>query len=320
MTFEQKSASVVNILSRDYVNLIGIDGIGMYSFLMRIETTKLGNFDLNILALSLNIQFETAANIIKRLHRCELIDLKSKKNDKYTVKTLDIKPLSSPEKLHFMDRMFDEKILTYEQKVETLKLLKIVQNNLSTTATEEAYEIDDIKKERRKRTKKAVQETDLLDTKNRRKKDTGPALVDAYYKTISKYFNQYFVSKNMRVEANILLRNMRKYGDNPDKVRAMFEYVGSFAKSKEEVERVKQIDYYIKHRDDAYYHTFTNPSRPTVMLGVEEIKPQENVSIKYVKEMYEYYKRNSMASDIIVVKLVEKYGQVKVDEFLKTMV
>jgi len=36
--------------------------------------------------------------------------------------------------------------------------------------------------------------------------------------------------------------------------------------------------------------------------------------------MYEYYKRNSMASDIIVAKLIDKYGQVKVDEFLKTMV
>jgi len=251
-----------------------------------------------------------------------LMEIKLKSKDKYFIKTLDILPISSPEKLHFVDMMFEEKIINIEQKREMLALLKTIQTNQGSAVNKEldSDKIDETNKLVKSKTKMGLVNTDLFDTQNRRRKDTGPALLDIYYKTISKYFNQFVVSQNKVVEANMLNTNMRKHGDSPEKVIAMFEYVGSLAKSREEIDRAKQIDYYIKHRTEAYYRTFTNPSQPTVMLGVEESKPQEDVDIKYVKEMYEYYKRNSMASDIIVAKLIDKYGQVKVDEFLKTMV
>ena len=318
MNLEQKSLNIVNILSREYANLIGLDGIGMYVFLMRIESVKMGVLDLKTVSFAVNLDIEAVAIIIKKLYKCGLIDLKSKRDNKYSVKTLDIKPISYTEKLYLLDELFKEKLVSYEEKTNISKRIHAIYNNYSPSSLQETEETEKIIKNKRK--KKVVEEVDLLKAQRRRNPNSCPALVDDYYKAVSKYFGQYFTSRNVIQEAKMLKDNMRKYGDSPDNVRKLFDFIASQAKSRDEIDRVKQIDYYLKNRDVAYFNVFTNPSKPSAMLGSKKEEIVNTIDHKHIKEMYDFYKTKNLSFDIIKKRLEEQFQVEPVNNFLQTMV
>lgn len=318
MNIEQKAVNVINVLSRDYTNLIGLEGIGMYIMLMRVESVKLGVLDMEHLSFNSNMELERAATVIKKLHKCGLIELKSKGVKKYSVKTLEVKPISFTEKLFLVDEMFKEKLISYEEKREASEKLNAIQNNYSPSHLQETEETE--KAPRKKRTRKPVADIDLLKIQRRRNPNSCPALVDDYYKVVSKYFGQYFISKNVVEEAHMLKENMRKFGDSPDTVRKLFEYVASQAKSRNDVEGVRKINYYLRSRDVAYFNVFTNPSMKSEMLGSKKEGTQGLVDSKYIKEMYDYFKTKNYSDDIIRDNLESEFGKESVAVFLQTLV
>ena len=316
MTSEQKATNIVNILSRDFTPLIGLDGLGLYVFLTRLDATNLGKFKVEYLADNLNISEDEVICLLNKLRICNLIEYKISKNgEKYNYLLPDFKSISQAERLHCIDIMEEETWITSEQKKEIEMIINVQYIPKKSDADKDGVAV--IKKTR---TKKAMYDVDLKKYIENRNPDSFPALVDNYYKILGKYFGSYYKSHNSVQEAKLLKDSMRDNNDNPEKVRQMFEHIISDAFSKGKIEYVSNIGRYIKLRPIAYYKIFVQKNSSPKFAGPGKIDENLDVDIKYIKEMYDYFKENNYKKDIIIKDiLIPQYGEKSVNKFLLTI-
>lgn len=312
MTEDARIANIVNILSRDFTLLIGLDGLGLYVFLLRLEATNLGTFEIEKLTENLNMYPEDINNLLTKMKICGLIEYKLKNKDKYNYTLNPFKALSQPEKLHFLDLICENQLMNEEDAENVEYIITKAQNK---TPKQEGEVTKKIKE------KKPVQDIDILKKEKNINPDTGRALVRQYYHKLSNVFGMYCQTHNEYAEARLLNDSMRKYGDSPDRVRQMFEYIITDAKSKNMIEWVNHISKYLKFRDIAYYRLFVNPTNTNIKLaGPEQVDNNKEVDVKYIQEMYEHFLQIQMQSDIIIKDiLTPQFGEKAVVEFMKTI-
>lgn len=308
---EQKAVQVVNVLSRDYISLIGLEGLGLYVFLMRHSVTSLGSMNPAAMSKALNMEDDQFSILLKKLKLCGLISFKKKSEGKYSYKTLDFPPLSYPEKLHTLDAIYDEKLITYDEKKSAEFLLNLDHKHVTPHVTP---------KDKKPSTKKAVASVDLEASEKRRNPNSFPALVDYYYGILSKEFGVYCKSYNIKAEASLLKKSMRENNDSPENVKKMFGYIISDAKSRGKIEFVSHIACYTRNRNVAYYHALAEKKdKPAMEVGLK-VDENADVDVKYVKQMFDYYKTKGYEDDIIIKDtLIPQFGNKAVQKFLDTM-
>jgi len=313
MTSDQKASNIVNILSRDFTPLIGLDGLGLYVFLTRLDATSFGKFKVENLADNLNMGEDEVICLLNRLRICRLIEYTISKNgDKYNFSLPDFKSISQSEKLHCADVMEEETWITREQKKQ-IEVIITIQHIPKRVEKEGVVET------KKPRSRKATYDIDLKKYIENRNPDSFPALVDDFYKTIGKYFGSYHKSHASIQEAKLLKDSMRDNNDSPEKVRKMFDYLISNAFEKGKIEYINNIGKYIKSRPIAYYNVFVAPASVVKFAGPGKID-SKNANMKFIKEMYDYHKQKSFKNDIIVNDiLIPNFGEDAVNEFLKTI-
>jgi len=312
MKAEQRAVQVVNVLSRDYISLIGLEGLGLYVFLMRHSVTSLGSMNPAAMSKALNMEDDKFSILLKKLKLCGLISFKKKSEGKYSYKTLDFPPLSYPEKLHTLDAIYDEKLITYDEKKSAEFLMNLDHKHVIPHT--------DKNTEKKKRTKKAVSAIDLEASEKRRNPNSFPALVDYYYGLLSKEFGIYCKSYNIKAEASLLKKSMRDNNDSPENVKKMFGYIISDAKSRDKIEFVSHVACYTKNRNIAYYHVFSENNTRPAMDGGLKANEDVDVDVKYVKQMFDYFKTKGCEDDIIIKDtLVPQFGEKAVQKLLDTM-
>lgn len=314
MTIDQKSSNIVNILSRDFTPLIGLEGIGLYVFLTRLDANSFGKFKVEDLADNLNMGEDEVICLLNKLRICNLIEYKISKNgEKYDFKLPDFKSISQAEKLHFIDIMEEETWITKDEKKEIEAI--IVIQHIPKKDTKEGVVSD-----KSKRSRKSTYDVDLKKYIENRNPDSFPALVDDYYKLIGKYFGSYHKSHNSVQEAKLLKDSMRSNGDSPEKVRKMFEYIISDAFTKGKIEYVSNIARYIKLRPIAFYRVFVNQVSGPKFIESGKVNEQTTIDLKFIKEQYDYFKENKHNHDIIVKDiLTPQFGEKAVQDFLKSI-
>jgi predicted transcriptional regulator len=309
MNLEQKSMMIVNILSRDYVNLIGLEGVGLYVFLMRNEITgNLGVFEISRLAESLNLKEEFIVKILKKLNQVGVLEYKKKSGEKYSYKTLNISSLNSENKEHYLDRLFNENLVTAEERKSIQETINIKHTHGITNALGEDTVFNNAGK--------AVKNVNLEAKERRKNPNSAPELVKYYYELLSKYFGIKCYSHNLIKEAKLIKNDMRTYNDNPDTIRKIFEQMISEAKGKNEIEFVSHLGFYPKKRLNAYFHVI-NPSVQPKFITEAEVDKTKPVNPEHIREMLEYFRKKNIENDIIVKDiLIPQFGEDAIQEFL----
>jgi hypothetical protein len=313
MKAEQKAVQVVNVLSRDYVTLIGLEGLGLYVFLMRHSVTSLGSMNPAAMSKALNLDDEQFSILLKKLKLCGLISFKKKSEGKYSYKTLDFPTLSYPEKLHMLDQIYDEKLISYDEKKSAEFLLNLDHKHIAPSAPGITT--------KKPRTKKAIRTIDLEASEKRRNPNSFPALVDYYYSLLSKTFGIYCKSYNIVAEARLLKNSMRENNDSPEAVKKMFEYMISDAKARGKIELVNHVGLYTRKRTIAYYHVFAEPDTKATFDVGKKADEDTITDIKYIQQMFDYFKTKGFEDDIIIKDtLIPQFGEKSVQNFLDTRV
>lgn len=300
---------VVNILSRDYVNLIGLDGIGLYVFLLRNEITgTLGKFQISKLAVLFNLDSTIVVKMIKKLEKVKLLSYKNISDDQYSYKTLSISSLATESKAHYMDILFEEGLISDEEK----KFIKYTIEAKHTHGISNELGEDNAFSNQTK-----VVRNVNLETKERKKNpDSAPELVKYYYKLLSQYFNLNCYSHNLVKEAKLIKNDMRTYNDSPDTIRKIFEQMVSEAKSKNQFEFVAHLGFYPKKRLNAYFNVINPSTKPKFITEarLDETKP---INPEHIQEMFDYFKNKNIENDIIIKEiLTAEFGLDAVQQFL----
>ncbi len=301
---------VVNTLSRDYVHLIGLDGIGLYVFLLRNELTgTMGKFEINQLSELFNLDSSVIVKMIKKLKKLALIEYKNKSEDQYTYKTLTISSLSFESKLHYLNGLFDDKLISEEERKIIEKAIEIKNTHgIPNELGENKVPFD--------KNKGVVKNVNLETKERKRNPNSSVELVKYYYKLMSQYFGIPCYSHNLIKEAKLIKNDMITYNDNADTIRKIFEQMISEAKADNKFEFVSHLGFYPKKRLNAYFNVMNPSSKPKFITEarVDESKP---VNQEHIKEMFDYFKNKNIENDIIVRDiLTPEFGSDAVQQFL----
>ncbi len=299
--------SVFNFLTKDYLPLIGLDGIGFYCYLVRLDRnnfSKMITIEFNIMPEILISTPEHLMKLINKLEICELLEVDYKKTLCH-VKPLNSCPQDSEKQLYYCDKLFDNFLITEEEKVKMVKEINIRRQEKNENF------------KRQPKIREAVEDIELLKpSKIAQNPNNAVELVKYYYRLLSKEFNGDFHPANFVKEGSLLKKSMRKNGDTHEDVKRYFKLIIEQHKRENNFDAVSTMGLYGWLRNKANYHI---NKESIISKEIVNEKDKKDIILQEITEAFNYYISDGETVEESIQKLRLAYKSELVDNFLKTL-